>query len=143
MDMAGMSRVLEKEASDHGTRRIGSITGNLPLPGRLVRRLVELAGIPPGMTGANLSREARLSLAGYLAECPFVVERPGGFEEAMVTRGGVALDGISRKTMESLIIPGLYFIGEVLDIDGDTGGYNLQAAFSTAASAAAHISKNP
>ncbi len=49
----------------------------------------------------------------------------------MVTRGGVALDGVNLKTMESKSIPNLYFAGEVLDIDGDTGGYNLQAAFST------------
>jgi hypothetical protein len=49
----------------------------------------------------------------------------------MVTRGGVALDGVNLKTMESKIIPNLYFAGEVLDIDGDSGGYNLQAAFST------------
>ena len=49
----------------------------------------------------------------------------------MVTRGGVALEGVNLKTMESKSIPDLYFAGEVLDIDGDTGGYNLQAAFST------------
>ena len=57
----------------------------------------------------------------------------------MATRGGVALDGINQKTMESKIVPNLYCIGEVLDIDGDTGGYNLQAAFSTAALAARAI----
>jgi hypothetical protein len=49
----------------------------------------------------------------------------------MVTRGGIALESVNPKTMESAIIPNLYFAGEVLDIDGDTGGYNLQAAFST------------
>jgi len=49
----------------------------------------------------------------------------------MVTRGGIALDGVNLKTMESKSIPNLYFAGEVLDIDGDSGGYNLQAAFST------------
>ncbi len=60
----------------------------------------------------------------------------------MVTRGGVALDGLNMKTMESRIMPGLYFAGEVLDIDGDTGGYNLQAAFSTGFLAAQSIIKN-
>jgi hypothetical protein len=49
----------------------------------------------------------------------------------MVTRGGVALDGVNIKTLESKTVPNLYFAGEVLDIDGDSGGYNLQAAFST------------
>jgi predicted flavoprotein YhiN len=54
----------------------------------------------------------------------------------MVTRGGVARDAIRQKTMEAKTVPGLFCIGEVADIDGDTGGYNLQAAFSTAALAA-------
>ena len=67
------------------------------------------------------------------------MERLGGFGEAMATRGGVALEGINQKTMASKTVPNLYCIGEVLDIDGDTGGYNLQAAFSTAALAARHI----
>jgi predicted flavoprotein YhiN len=54
----------------------------------------------------------------------------------MMTRGGVARDAIHQKTMEAKSVPGLFCIGEVLDIDGDTGGYNLQAAFSTAVLAA-------
>ena len=57
----------------------------------------------------------------------------------MVTRGGVSLDEVNPKTMESKLVPGLFFAGEVLDIDGDTGGYNLQAAFSTAMTAARGI----
>jgi hypothetical protein len=68
-----------------------------------------------------------------------VVDRLGGINEAMVTRGGVSLAEIDPKTMESKLVPGLFFVGEVLDIDGDTGGYNLQAAFSTAALAARRI----
>ena len=59
----------------------------------------------------------------------------------MATRGGVALDGVNPKTMESKSVPGLFFAGEVLDIDGDTGGYNLQAAFSTGSLAAESIGK--
>jgi len=60
----------------------------------------------------------------------------------MATRGGVALDGVNPKTMESKLVPGLFFAGEVLDIDGDTGGYNIQAAFSTGALAALGIRKH-
>jgi predicted flavoprotein YhiN len=59
-----------------------------------------------------------------------VIEKVGGFNMAMVTAGGVNLNEVNPKTMESRLVPGLYFAGEVLDIDGDTGGYNLQAAFS-------------
>ena len=57
----------------------------------------------------------------------------------MVTAGGISLPDVDPKTMESKLVPGLFYIGEVLDIDGDTGGYNLQAAFSTAYAAARAI----
>jgi predicted flavoprotein YhiN len=59
-----------------------------------------------------------------------------GYERCVVTAGGVSLQEVSQKTMESKLVPGLYFAGEVLDLDGDTGGYNLQIAFSTGALAA-------
>lgn len=59
------------------------------------------------------------------------IEKVGGFNIAMATAGGVSLDEVNPKTMESKLQKGLFFAGEILDIDGDTGGYNLQAAFST------------
>ncbi len=119
-----------------GARQVKTV---LPLPERFVRRLLDLAGIPAGATCAHLGKKARNTLAESLAGFPFRVERLGGFGEAMATRGGVALGGINPKTMASRTVPNLYCIGEVLDIDGDTGGYNLQAAFSTAALAARQI----
>ena len=122
-----------------GIRQVKTVVGDLGLPERFVQKILDLAGIPPGETCAHLRREARNAIAGSIAEFSLTVERPGGFKEAMATRGGVALDGINQKTMESKIVPNLYCIGEVLDIDGDTGGYNLQAAFSTAALAARAI----
>ncbi len=122
-----------------GARQVKTVLGDLDLPERFVRRLLDLAGVPPGETSAQLRKKARNALAASLAEFPFRVERLGGFNEAMVTRGGVALDGINPRTMASKTVQNLYCIGEVLDIDGDTGGYNLQAAFSTAALAARHI----
>lgn len=60
-----------------------------------------------------------------------------GYERCVVTAGGVSLQEVSQKSMESKLVEGLYFAGEVLDLDGDTGGYNLQIAFSTGAMAAA------
>lgn len=70
----------------------------------------------------------------------FTVSGKGGFGEAMVTAGGVDISEVSTSSMEAKKYPGLYLIGEVLDIDGDTGGYNLQFAFSSARTAAQHIS---
>jgi len=122
-----------------GARQVKTVLSGLPLPERFVRRLLDLAGVPADETCAHLGKKARNALAASLAEFPFQVERLGGFNEAMATRGGVALEGINPKTMASKIVENLYCIGEVLDIDGDTGGYNLQAAFSTAALAARQI----
>ena len=67
-----------------------------------------------------------------LTKCPFHIDELGGFHIAMVTTGGVKLKEVNPTTMESRKQKGLYFVGEVLDVDGDTGGYNIQAAFSTA-----------
>ncbi|MDD3857628.1 MAG: NAD(P)/FAD-dependent oxidoreductase [Methanoculleus sp.] len=122
-----------------GPRQVKTVLGDLPLPERFVRRLLEIAGVSPGETCARLPKKSRNAIIASLAEFPFTVARLGGFDEAMATRGGVALEGINPKTMGSKTVEGLYCIGEVLDIDGDTGGYNIQAAFSTAALAARHI----
>ncbi|MCK9307422.1 MAG: NAD(P)/FAD-dependent oxidoreductase, partial [Methanoculleus sp.] len=122
-----------------GVRQVKTVLCDLPLPERFVRRLLDLAGVLQGETCAQLPKKARNALAASVAEFSFRVARLGGFSEAMVTRGGVALEGINQKTMASKTVQNLYCIGEALDIDGDTGGYNLQAAFSTAALAARHI----
>jgi predicted Rossmann fold flavoprotein len=123
-------------AAAGGSRQAKTALCDLALPERFVRRLLDLAGVEPGASCAHLPKKVRTALATSVAEFPFTVARLGGFTEAMATRGGVALNGVNQKTMASKVVPNLYFIGEVLDIDGDTGGYNLQAAFSTAALAA-------
>ena len=126
-----------------GNRQIRKILAAFGLPDRFVRKLLDLAGIKQDQTGAHLSREARSAILDLLIGYPFIVSRLAGIHEAMVTRGGVALDEINPKTMESRLFPGLFFVGEVLDIDGDSGGYNLQAAFSTAALAAKRMVGDP
>ncbi len=84
----------------------------------------------------------RISLVDNLTAFPTVVSELGGFDVAMVTKGGVDLRSVYPKTMASKLVSGLYFVGEVLDVDGDTGGYNLQAAFSTAMLAARSIRRS-
>lgn len=133
---AEIDELLLSRFRESGTRQVRKALSGLNLPDRLVEMILDIAKIPHDQTGAQLSKEARSLLVEYLTGFPFEVSRLGGVEEAMVTRGGVALDEVNSRTMESRLVPGLYFIGEVLDIDGDTGGYNLQAAFSTAALAA-------
>jgi len=111
------------------------------IPERFVRRVMEIAGIDEGVTCAHLTKESRNRLAEAFCDCKLTIAALGGINEAMVTRGGVSLKEINPKTMESKLCRGLYFAGEVMDIDGDTGGYNLQAAFSTGYAAGAAIDK--
>jgi len=139
LDYSKAKEILIARINAAGNRQVKKILGAYDLPERFVRKLLALAGIQPDQTGAHLSRESRSALLELLTGCPFLVSRLGGIYEAMVTRGGVSLDEVDPKTMESRIVPGLFFVGEVLDIDGDTGGYNLQAAFSTGALAAKRI----
>ena len=136
-----INRILTEGQATGGKRLVRTILAQYPIPVRFIQQLIVTAGVADDCTIAHLRREDRLAIASLLTAWPFQVRRVGGFEEAMVTRGGVALDEVSPKTMESKLVKNLYFIGEVLDIDGDTGGYNLQAAFSTAIAAARDINK--
>ena len=122
---------LKRRIQESRDWQIGTILAAYPIPERLNRKLLALSGIPEDLKGNHFSAEQRSQLITNCTEFPLTVTAPGGFSVAMVTRGGVALENVDPKTMESTIIPNLYFAGEVLDIDGDTGGYNLQAAFST------------
>jgi len=140
VDHQRVRETLLSRISASGRARVRTVLTGFDLPERFVNKLLTLARIDPDLTGAHLSRKDRSALIELLTGCPFVVGRLGGVHEAMVTRGGVTLDEIDPKTMGSRLVPGLFFVGEVLDIDGDTGGYNLQAAFSTAALAARRFS---
>ncbi|MEN6342094.1 MAG: NAD(P)/FAD-dependent oxidoreductase [Methanospirillum sp.] len=134
---------LVRLCSERGAARIRTALAPLGLPERLLRRLLDEAGIPEETIGARLDRDGRRRLVGVLGGFPFTIARIGDFSVAMATAGGVMLDEVNPKTMESVIVPGLFFAGEVLDIDGDTGGYNLQAAFSTAALTATTLGRRP
>ncbi|MDD5687950.1 MAG: NAD(P)/FAD-dependent oxidoreductase [Elusimicrobia bacterium] len=90
------------------------------------------AGIPADIKCNQVSRTQRNNLVDMLADFRIKIKSARPIEEAMVTKGGVSLKEIDPYTMESKLVKGLYFCGEVIDIDGKTGGYNLQAAFSTA-----------
>lgn len=114
-------------------RLVRTVLPELGLTKSMVERFCDLAGIATKETGSVLSRVKRDELCRMACGFQFVVERMGSLETAMVTAGGVELSEVNPKTMESRLISGLYFAGEVLDVDGDSGGYNLQAAFSTGA----------
>lgn len=101
------------------------------LPARLWERLVEVAGIPAGTTWANLGAAHARSLAGWLTAAELPVAGKSAHKEEFVTCGGVRLREVDFKGMASKVAPGLHLAGEVLDIDGVTGGFNFQAAWTT------------
>lgn len=141
-DEAGARKNFAEIIAGGKNRQVKTVLARPEIPARFLLRILDLAGIPHDATCAHLTKPRRTMLISYLTDCPLMVAKTEGYRTAMATRGGVARDAIRQKTMEAKDMPGLYCIGEVVDIDGDTGGYNLQAAFSTAAIAAdAIISK--
>ena len=102
------------------------------LPQRLWKALIDLAGIPDQVKWAELPAKNQNKLLEYLHRAPFNVRGKTTFKEEFVTCGGVDVNELDPKTMESKKIPGLYLAGEILDVDGVTGGFNFQAAWTTA-----------
>ncbi len=100
-------------------------------PAKLVPVMVELSGIDPEKTVNSVTREERLSFANLIKNVPMTITGTRGFNEAIITRGGINVKEIDPSTMESRMVKGLYFAGEVLDVDTETGGFNLQVAWST------------
>jgi len=101
------------------------------LPKRFIKEILLQAQIPREIMNHHMGSQERQQLALTLKDSRLDIKKPSHFKDAMVTRGGISLKAIHPRTMESRVIRGLYFAGEVIDIDGATGGFNLQAAFST------------
>jgi predicted Rossmann fold flavoprotein len=101
------------------------------VPQRLWEKLVAGAGLAPTTVWTGVSNAALATLAAQLTGAEFKVVGKSLFKEEFVTCGGVRLSEVDFKTMESRVCPGLHFAGEVLDVDGVTGGFNFQAAWTT------------
>lgn len=100
-------------------------------PASLAELILRLEQVPPDREAAHLTRQERTRLTARLHELRLTLKRPRPITEAMVTAGGVDVREVNPKTMGSRLVPGLYFAGEVLDVDGISGGYNLQGAYSS------------
>lgn len=116
-------------------RQFKNVIGVL-FPSSLTPVILELGGISPEKVIHEISREERKKFGDLIKAFPFTITGMGEFKEAIITRGGVSVKQINPGTMESKVMKHLYFIGEVLDLDAVTGGYNLQIAWSTAYAAA-------
>jgi len=132
-----IARQLDEELAI-GKRQVGGIALG-ELPKRISEQLMVLAGIDPTTKAAELAKPLKRKWIQLHKRCRIAVTGTRGFEKAEVTAGGVSLDEVDSRTMESKLAPGLYLAGEILDLDGPIGGYNFQAAFSTGWLAAEHV----
>ena len=128
-----------REVKEVESKKTVSRTQAVSLPKRLWMRLVTAAGIPTELRWGEVSKEQLKSLAKQLTACSFKVEGKSTFKEEFVTAGGVDLKEINFKTFESKLFPNLFFAGEIINVDGITGGYNFQNAWTGAYLAAQEI----
>lgn len=130
-DESDSSKQLAAVKAEHPKRLILN-NSPFPLPQRLWERLAAAAGVAASQRWAALSKQQATQLVAELLRGSYQISGKGVFKEEFVTCGGVNLDEVNFKTMESRLCPGLFFAGEILDIDGVTGGFNFQSAWTTA-----------
>jgi predicted Rossmann fold flavoprotein len=130
LDRKTLDARLLRDLDAQGKKHFHNLLKGL-LPSKLIPVCIDLVGIPADKPAHQITAKERTRLLSWLKDFRLEVTTHRPFEEAIVTAGGVALDEIDPRTMESRLVKGLYFAGEVLDIDANTGGFNLQAAFST------------
>lgn len=123
-------RVCRDFEENHKRSFAGSLGGLLPT--KLIQPIVSLSGIPAEKKVHDITKEERKRLVTLLKDLRVEITGTRPFSEAIITSGGVKTSEINPSTMESKLVKGLYFAGEVIDVDAYTGGYNLQIAFSTA-----------
>jgi predicted Rossmann fold flavoprotein len=121
---------LQAEAAAAGKKQVAAVVSQW-VPRRLAEALLEQAGVPLDRRGAELSRAERMAIVQAVKGIAIPIDGTLGFKKAEVTAGGVALEEVDSRTMQSKLAPNLFFAGEILDLDGPIGGYNFQAAFST------------
>lgn len=131
---ARLIRDFEKNKNHDFGNSLGAL-----LPRSLCPVIVSLSEIPPQTKCNSITREQRKQLGMLLKSLPVEIQDFRPVDEAIVTSGGVKTSEINSKTMQSKLVKGLYFAGEVIDVDGYTGGFNLQIAFSTGAAAGRHV----
>ena len=101
------------------------------LPSRLIPVVISISGVPAEINISSVTKVMRESLVKTVKCIPLIVDHALPVEEAIITRGGISVKEIDPSTMESKLVPGLFFAGEIIDVDGYTGGFNLQIAYST------------
>ncbi len=130
LSMEQLDKRLLRDFDDAPNKQFKNALGGL-FPSKLIPVMLNLSGIDPEKTVNNITRQERLDFAQLIKNVPMTITGTRGFNEAIITRGGVSVKEIDPSTMQSKLVEGLYFAGEVLDVDTQTGGFNLQVAWST------------
>ena len=130
LDEAQLDARIRRDFSENIHRTFRNSLGRL-LPAKMISVIVKQSGIAPNLKVNQITKEQRLQLVKTIKQFRLPVDGFRPIEEAVVTAGGVDVKEVNPKTMESKLIEGLYFAGELLDLDAYTGGFNLQIAFST------------
>ena len=130
LDEQQLDKRVLRDFEESRNRQFKNSLGQL-FPAKLIPVMVRLSGIPPEKTVNEITREERRAFVELIKALPMTVTGVRGYEEAIITKGGVTVRDVNPSTMESKKIQGLYFAGELLDLDALTGGYNLQIAWST------------
>ena len=130
LDEEKLDKRIQKDFQKYTNKKFEKSLDDL-LPKKLIPIIIKLSGISPDIVVHQISREQRKNLVKLLKNFTFTVKRYRPIEEAIITSGGIKVSEINSSTMESKLINGLFFAGEVIDVDAYTGGFNLQIAFST------------
>lgn len=130
LDEQQLDKRLLRDFEENKNKQFKNALGAL-FPAKLIPVMVSLSGIDPEKKINEVTAGERRAFAGLIKKLPLTVTGTRGFEEAIITRGGVSVGDVNPSTMESKKVKGLYFAGEVLDLDALTGGFNLQIAWST------------
>ncbi len=130
LTMEQLQKRLIREFEQNRQKQFKNALGGL-FPARLIPVMLELSGIDPEKKAGEIGKGERNAFAEVIKGLPMTITGTADFNEAIVTKGGVSVRDINPSTMESKIIAGLYFAGELIDVDALTGGYNLQIAWST------------
>ncbi|WP_302166845.1 NAD(P)/FAD-dependent oxidoreductase [uncultured Ruminococcus sp.] len=136
-----LDKRIQRDLAESPNRDLGNILHAL-LPAKLILPVLRLCGIAPDTKANTLTKAQRLTLGSCIKAVSLHVRAFRPIEEAIITRGGVSVKEVDARTMASKRCEGLYFAGEILDLDGYTGGFNLQIAFSTAYSAGIAMADN-
>lgn len=130
MDLEQLDKRLLRDFEENQNKQFKNALGGL-FPVKLIPIMIRLSGIDPEKKVNEVSREERRCFAGLIKNLPLTVKGVRGFNEAIITRGGVSVKDVNPSTMESKRVSGLFLAGELLDLDALTGGFNLQIAWST------------